>query len=108
MAEDLKLSKPFTALSGETIESLHFNFDAIKTIDYRQIVRLEARLRGNTDVFDVSSITRKTSPEFRMSCAWVAAIRGTKGLCFDDIDNLSLSDLIELEDIGLFFIAKLE
>lgn len=109
MAEDLILSKPFTALSGVEINSIHFNFDAVKAIDYRQIVRLEARLRGNTaEIFDISSMSKKTSSEFKISVAWIAAIRGTKGLCLDDIDNMPLLDLIELEDIGLFFIAKLE
>lgn len=109
MADDLNLSKPFTALSGTDINALHFNFDAVKAIDYRQIVRLEARLRGNTaEIFDISSMSKKTSSEFRIAVAWIAAIRGTKGLCLDDIDNLSFADLIELEDFGLFFIAKLE
>lgn len=107
MIEDVKLSKPFTALSGAEIDTLHFDFDAIKAIDYRQIIRLEARLRGTNETFDISALTKKTSPEFRMASAWVAAIRGTKGLCFDDIDSLSLSDLVELEDAGLFFITGL-
>lgn len=106
--EELVLSKPFTALSGQEISKLSFDFSAVRTIDYRQIVKLEGRLRGNTEVLDVACLSKKTSPEFRIASAWIAAVRGTKGLCFDDIDNLSIPDLIELEDAGLFFIGGVE
>lgn len=108
MTEELKLTKPFTALSGEQIETLKLDFDKIKTIDYRQIVRLEARLKGVADLDFSAVLTRKTSSEFRMATAWIAAIRGTKGLCYDDIDSLSLKDLLDLEEMGVFFITNVE
>lgn len=107
MIEDLTLSQPLAALSGETITTLHFDFTKIKTMDYKQIVRLEARLKGVADLDFNAVLTRKTSSEFRIATAWIAAIRGTKGLCYDDIDNLSLTDLLDLEEIGVFFITKL-
>ena len=106
MADNLKLSKPLNTLAGETVEELQFDFGALTPKDYRQIVRLESRLRGESN-FDISVETKKTSSEFRMASAWIAAVRGTKGLCFDDIDSLALIDLLELEDIGCFFIARL-
>ena len=105
--ETYRLTKPITALSGDTIEELSFNFDALRPLDYRQIVRCEAKLRGETPSFDIN-ISRKTSSEFRMATAWIAAIKGTKGLCFDDLDSISLKDLLEIEQIGLFFIAGVE
>lgn len=112
MSENLKLSKPLNTLSGETVEELHFDFASLTPKDYRQIVRLESRLKGGGDTpnFDLSinNLSKKTSSEFRMATAWIGAVRGTKGLCFDDIDSLSLLDLLELEEIASFFIARLE
>lgn len=108
MAENLKLSKDIHALSGETISELVFNFDSLTPKDYRQIVRLEARLKGEAPNFDISMMSKKTSSEFRMATAWIGAIKGTNGLCLDDIDSIALLDLLELEEIGCFFIAHLE
>lgn len=112
MAENLKLSKEIHALSGETISELVFDFEKLTPKDYRQIVRLEARFKASsldgTPNFDVSMMSKKTSSEFRMATAWIGAVKGTKGLCLDDIDSISLLDLLELEEIGCFFIAHLE
>lgn len=110
MAENYKLSKPLSALSGDTIEELHFVFDSLTPKDYRQIVRLESRLKGGSDSpsFDLTLLSKKTCSEFRMATAWIAAVKGTKGLCLDDVDSISLLDLLELEEIGAFFIAHLE
>ena len=105
--EVLKLSKPLSTLSGDTVDELHFAFKKLTPKDYRQIVRLEARLKGDTPNFDINSMSKKTSSEFRMATAWIGAVRGTKGLCLDDIDNLALLDLLELEEMGCFFIAHL-
>lgn len=107
MIENLKLSKPINTLSGETIDNLVFDFGVLTPRDYRQIVRLESRLKGDSPAFDISVETKKTSSEFRMASAWIAAVKGTKGLCLDDIDSLALIDLLELEEIGCFFIARL-
>lgn len=108
MSENLKLSKEIHTLSGETISELVFNFDSLTPKDYRQIVRLEGRLKGESPNFDISIMSKKTSSEFRMATAWIGAIKGTKGLCLDDIDSISFLDLLELEEIGCFFIAHLE
>ena len=104
--EELKLSQPFESLSGEHIDTLHFDFSTLKTADYRLITRLESRLKGISEI-DLAVLTKKTSSEFRMASAWVAALRGTKGLGYDDIDKISLSDLLDLEEIGAFFTVKL-
>lgn len=110
MAQNLKLTKPITTLAGETISELTFNFESLTPKDYRQIVRIETRLKGASDQpsFDLSLMSKKTSSEFRMATAWIGAVKGTKGLCLDDIDSLSLLDLLELEEIASFFIAHLE
>lgn len=105
--ETLTLKTPLQTLSGETITELHFKFDGLKPRDYREMVRLEARLKG-VSVLSDSISTKKTSPEFRMAAAWIAAVKGTENVCLDDIDNINMLDLLELEEIGVVFFANLE
>lgn len=100
-----KLKKGITALSGEKIDTLHFDFESLTPLDYRQIVRIEGRLKGvsvDNPQFEVS-LGKKTSSEFRMASAWIAAVKGTKGLCVDDLDHISMLDLLELETEGILF-----
>jgi hypothetical protein len=106
--ETLELSKPLKTLSGDTVQSLSFDFDGLKPMDYRNIVRLEARLKGVN--FDAEAFNIKaTSSEFRMATAWIAAVNNKDNkICLDDIDNISFSDLLQLERIGLFFIMHVE
>lgn len=106
MQNNLKLSKPFTSLSGVEISELKFNFDGLKPSDYRQMLRIESKIKGISQSNDFIT-TKKTVPEFRMAAGWVAAVKGTDGICIDDIDNLNLLDLLELEDVGLLFFANL-
>ena len=106
--ETLSLSKPITTLAGEKVSELHFNFENLRAIDYRNISRLESRLRGVAIESDVS-LTKTASSEFRMATAWIAAVNHADNkVCLDDIDALSFQDLLELEKIGLFFIAGVE
>lgn len=105
----LELSKPLKTLSGETVQSISFDFDGLKPMDYRNIVRLEARLKGVNFDMDAAVSTKSTSSEFRMATAWIAAVNHKDNkICLDDIDNISFSDLLELEKIGLFFIMHVE
>lgn len=102
----LVLSEPFNSLSGVNIKELTFKFSGLKPNDYRQIVRLEAKLSGGIPSFDFVS-SKKTSPEFRMGAAWIAAVKGTPGLCVDDIDSVAVRDLLEMEEVGMLFFAGL-
>ena len=109
MDEELTLQKPLNTLSGDTVEKLKFKFDTLTPMDYRNIVRLESRLKGSNGVESDISLVKATSSEFRMATAWVAAVNCKEnGICFDDIDRLSLADLLKLEKIGLFFIADIQ
>lgn len=106
---DYTLKTQITAIGGDTIATLHFDWDGMGLSQYRQILSLESRLRttGPAQVqFDVS-IGKKTSSEFRIAAAWVAAVRGTKGLCIDDIERVGILDLLELETEGLLFFGGL-
>lgn len=107
--EVLKLSKPLVTLSGDKVEELSFDFDGLTPLDYRNIVRLEARLKGVNFDMDAAISTKSTSSEFRMATAWIAAVNHKDNkICYDDIDKLALADLLKLEQIGLFFIYLVE
>lgn len=102
--QTMNLKKPIMALSGKQIEEINFDFESLSARDYRQIVRLEGKLRGETPSFDLSSLRKKTSQEFQIATAWIAALKATKDLCLDDIDSLSLPDLLEVGEYGENFI----
>ena len=109
MDNKFKLRK---AIKG--IEELNFAFDKLSAIDYKTICRIERKMNGLSvdalaDSIIASAGTRKTSSEFRIACAWVAAVKGTDGLAVDVYDQLSLDDLLELLTFGLlFFVGSLE
>lgn len=106
--ESLTLSKPINSISGNTINELKFDFDALTSIDYKQAIKLEYKLKGDASVIiDINSWSKSTSSEFRIATAWIAAIKGTPGLVLDDIDKLSFGDMLSLEKKSIFFIADL-
>lgn len=105
MKKTMELLKPVVTLSGDTLSELSFDFDTLTPADYRQITRLEAKLRGAQVSMEYSP-SKSTSSEFRMATAWVAAVKGTKGLCFDDYERLNMLDLLSLEEWGLLFIGR--
>lgn len=104
---DYTLKKKIVTLAGDEITELHFDFDSLTPLDYRQIVRIEGKLKGispENPSLDIN-LGKKASSEFRMAAAWIAAVKGTKGLCVDDLDKLSMADLLEMETEGLLFFA---
>ena len=108
--EDYALKRKISVLSGDEqkpmeVSILHFDLDSLSPIDYRQALGIEARLRGEKFRLDIS-LGKRTSSEFRIAVAWIAAVRGTKGLCIDDIDRIHILDLLELETRGLLFFGE--
>ena len=57
----LVLSEPFSSLSGVNIKELNLKFSGLKPNDYRQIVRLEAKLSGGIPSFDLFKISSTLS-----------------------------------------------
>ena len=107
MKKTMTLFEPFVALNGQTYTTLTLDFGAIRGRDYALISRIEKSLKGDGADLSFSSVSKQACPEFRAGLTWVAAIRGTKGLCLDDINNLSLRDLLDLESQSIsFFLAQ--
>ena len=102
----VNLSEPIHTLGGQEFSELTLDFSQIKARDLAAINRLEGRLKGS-DAFSLENVTKASSTEWRLAFSWLAACRGTKGLCYDDIDNLSIPDVMELSTVSLPFAVKI-
>ena len=102
----IELVEPLYTAGGEVLNELRLDFSKIRGRDYALISRIESRLKGDTLALSVGSLNKQASPEWRCAVSWVAAIRGTKGLCLDDIDALSLHDLLALESEAIPFLVR--
>ena len=102
----MELAEPLYTAGGEVLSELRLDFGKIRGRDYALISRIESRLKGDTLSLSVGSLNKQASPEWRCAVSWVAAIRGTKGLCLDDIDALSLHDLLALEGESIPFLVR--
>ena len=102
----MELVEPLYTAGGAVLNELRLDFSKIRGRDYALISRIESRLKGDTLSLSVGSLNKQASPEWRCAVSWVAAIRGTKGLCLDDIDALSLHDLLSLESEAIPFLVR--
>ena len=102
----MELAEPLYTAGGAVLNELRLDFSRIRGRDYALISRIESRLKGDTLSLSVGSLNKQASPEWRCAVSWVAAIRGTKGLCLDDIDALSLHDLLALESEAIPFLVR--
>lgn len=102
----MELVEPLNTAGGAVLNELRLDFSKIRGRDYALISRIESRLKGDTLSLSVGSLNKQASPEWRCAVSWVAAIRGTKGLCLDDIDALSLHDLLALEGESIPFLVR--
>lgn len=106
LVSKMELVEPLYTAGGAVLNELRLDFSKIRGRDYALISRIESRLKGDTLSLSVGSLNKQASPEWRCAVSWVAAIRGTKGLCLDDIDALSLHDLLELEGESIPFLVR--
>lgn len=102
----MELVEPLYTAGGAVLNELRLDFSKIRGRDYTLISRIESRLKGDTISLSVGSLNKQASPEWRCAVSWVAAIRGTKGLCLDDMDALSLHDLLALESEAIPFLVR--
>lgn len=94
MAE-YKLKKPIITGAGETIEVLNLDWDSLSFGDF-QTVRRVRLMMGDVSASD--SVSPKLDNGLRIALAWVAAVKGTKGLVVEDCVRLSMLDTLELSD----------
>ena len=106
LVSKMELVEPLYTAGGAVLNELRLDFSKIRGRDYALISRIESRLKGDTMSLSVGSLNKQASPEWRCAVSWVAAIRGTKGLCLDDIDALSLHDLLALEGESIPFLVR--
>ena len=106
LVSKMELVEPLNTAGGAVLNELRLDFSKIRGRDYALISRIESRLKGDTLSLSVGSLNKQASPEWRCAVSWVAAIRGTKGLCLDDIDALSLHDLLALEGESIPFLVR--
>ena len=102
----MELVEPLYTAGGAVLNELRLDFSKIRGRDYALISRIESRLKGDTLSLSVGSLNKQASPEWRCAVSWVAAIRGTKGLCLHDIDALSLHHLLALEGESIPFLVR--
>ena len=106
LVSKMELVEPLYTAGGAVLNELRLDFSKIRGRDYALISRIESRLKGDTISLSVGSLNKQASPEWRCAVSWVAAIRGTKGLCLDDMDALSLHDLLALEGESIPFLVR--
>lgn len=106
LKKTMELFQPLSALNGSTYTTLTLDFDAVRGRDYALISRIEKNLKGDGADLSFASVSKQASPEFRAGLSWVAAMRGTKGLCLDDINSLSLRDLLNLSGESVDFFLQ--
>lgn len=106
LVSKMDLVEPLYTAGGAVLNELRLDFGKIRGRDYALISRIESRLKGDTMSLSVGSLNKQASPEWRCAVSWVAAIRGTKGLCLDDMDALSLHDLLALESEAIPFLVR--
>lgn len=106
LVSKMELVEPLYTAGGAVLNELRLDFSKIRGRDYALISRIESRLKGDTISLSVGSLNKQASPEWRCAVSWVAAIRGTKGLCLDDMDALSLHDLLALESEAIPFLVR--
>ena len=103
----ISLGEPLTTLAGKSMTELTADFSKVRTRDLAAINRLAKRLKGADDFsLDFGALmSKKADPDFRVACTWIACLKGTVGLCLDDIDGLSLSDCLALGDYAMDFLV---
>jgi hypothetical protein len=102
----IKLSEPLTTLAGQTFSELTADFSKVRTRDLAAINKVAKRIKGG-EGFDlgIGALNKAADPDFRIACTWIACLKGTVGLCLDDLDGLTLSDCLDLADYSVVFLS---
>ena len=97
---DYTLDKTLTAISGETVTDLHLDFEALSMADLKTAQKI-AKMVSDSSGVEAISASPRLDPDFRLGVAWVAAIKGTKGIQVNDVLAISMKDAICLSEVAL-------
>ena len=97
---EYKLCKELNTISGQTITELHLDFDALSMADLKTAQRISGMVADASNV-DIMNTSPRLDSNLRIGIAWVAAIKGTKGIQVNDVLTLSLKDAVCLSEIAL-------
>lgn len=92
---EYKLKRPLITSAGDTIEVLTFDWDSLSFGDFQTVRRVRLMMG---EVSSSDNVSPKLDNSLRIALAWVAAVKGTKGLVVEDCVRLSMRDTIELSD----------
>ena len=97
---EYKLQRELTTISGQQITELHLDFDALSMADLKTAQRISGMVADGSSI-DVMSTSPRLDSNLRIGIAWVAAIKGTKGLQVNDVLAIGLKDAVCLSELAL-------
>ena len=97
---EYKLQRELTTISGQQITELHLDFDALSMADLKTAQRISGMVADGSSI-DVMSTSPRLDSNLRIGIAWVAAIKGTKGLQVNDVLAIGLKDAVCLSELCL-------
>lgn len=109
----IKLYKPITISTGETLDELELDFDSLSIADIKNAKKVKTYLGddqsinvGNVENASVSAgmLSPKFDMNLRIGLAWVAACKTHKGLTIPDILLLSAKDALSLAEESLDYV----
>ena len=97
---EYKLEKELSTISGQNISALQLDFDALSMSDLKTAQRIAKMVADGSSV-DVMATSPRLDSNLRIGIAWVAAIKGTKGVQVNDVLTISLKDAVCLSELAL-------
>lgn len=95
------LNNPLKLDDGSELNSLTLDFDSLSFMDLKNAKKVKAMLSEGTATDQISNASQRLDPDFRIGIAWIAAVKGTKGITLNDVLNLSARDAMELGEVAL-------
>ena len=96
MMQEFSLRKPIKTESGEEIKVLSLDWDNLSFADLASAGKVKSFLGFGQQ--QETTISPKLDNNLRISIAWIAAVKGKKGLVIEDCLKLSLADALDLSD----------
>lgn len=98
---EFELERPITLNNGNEVHELHLDYDALSMADLKTAQKISRMISEPSASVEAMSASPRLDPNARIGIAWVAAIKGTKGLQVNDVLSLSMKDAICLSECAL-------